>query len=1828
MKRFVLSIVCLLSLMLVLSSCGGMGRKSYDITFNTNGGSAVETQVIEHDKKVTRPENPTKEGYTFIDWYSDETLVSVYDFNARVRKPFTIYAGWKINEYTLSYVTNVDAYEIKSVTLDYNTKIDVPEVDEELFKIEGSHFVGWYTDEAFTKAFEKTTMPANNLTLYAKWEKNDHKLTFINDDLTYKTFDVKYGDAIPTVDAPTKLGHTFAGWALSETATELVPQDYKIVKDVTLYAKWTKNKYVITFDSNGGSNVEGVEYNYYDELSAPTAPTKEGHTFAGWYLGDKYFDFNDERMPAEDITLVAKWTVNEYVVKFNSNGGSAIANANVVYGTKVTAPIAPTRTGYTFAGWYIDKVEYDFETLMPANNIELVAEWVANDITIKFNLNGADGQIADINTKYNETVKAPQCTIERTGWTFVKWNTNADGTGTNYLQAADIKNIVAGGEVTLYAIWTQNVYTLTITTATVNTYEFHYGDSIVETINNINTDKEDAEFDGWEAYINNAWVSFDPANATMPNGDFAIRAKYLGEVTITFVSNGKLFTSFTGFQSEEITQNVTNPVLEGYTFGGWYLDEAYENPYNLTHYPNEENTNVYAKWTANTIIVVFNSNGASEGSMENQSIVYGSQTPLTKNVFKKEGHEFKGWAITEDATEIEFIDEFNGNVGTEGTITLYAVWETLSYTISFDSGIEPISGLYGAQIELPIPSDKNGYTFGGWLLNGEEYTISTIPAQNITLEAKWNAIKYTLTINATKDGIQQPVKTFDIYFDQFVSSYDEITKHALEGYTFAGWYTNAELTNKFEYNEATKVTGDITLYATYTIVVYKVQFISNGNVLYETSKTYKEGVSFNEYVDTTKLYAKAYGELATAIAAVVGGLDNGTGLMGCLQANISYYSAQQGLMDYIGVLYSGGSLSDGQWQQFYGVAKGLADGSLSIVNAYEANKVGDNYVPNHQGHFFGGWYLGADTILDGKTGVEFTNITPASTIGSDIVKIVANWKKLNPVKELSKVENTDNVITWTQIDADQLKPTADETLDIEYLIYNVNSDNTLTKLDTVKHDSTKETLEYVFMTKDTFSAPGTYNLVIIVKAQILNSKNEVVRVYESDVKESFVLENFNVVLDPGNVNITSSGDFYSFDSNTNTFYLFTNMEYKFNAAGTFEFVDPQDSNVVTLDGNKITTKNKTARFQFTNSDNNITYTAYILPYVSQFTLGKGLQNFVDSTSNSTAFYSKNATYTIGRYFEDETLTDLYNKGIFQYEDNGYKFDLNVLTTGGITIDTVNPLFGNYLKYEFYDLDNNPVEIGDYNSTTGAWVFTAPNGNYKVKISINPLYVAPKQIADKIINPVTFNFSIDNSVNVYNHEQFKAVYGNLSIGENLYSDGKVVRGISIHSNIETELEANQYYDYWKNNPINPAVQEGVDENYNQAEALKTHTPINIDNSVVWELYNKPNYANGNVYERVSNKELYETYNINGNCYTIDGTNLPFVNIYSRGNQSAVTGYYIPSNATAIIKYVVSENKDTSQSKLVLRDLHIVGNSTKPVLDESSENFQTSIQLMNKNAGGYMAVNLGYGATLDSYNTFITKVGIAINVNRSCSLNLVDSKLVDCWFNGVYGYANSNVTITNSYLKDFGGAIIHLEDTDSAVKVDAAGNVLQELPKPANVTVDTNSVLENYVSGDEGFFKAYSLEVLIMQLKVGFESNVNKKNWTMIKKVKDPVTGLDYEKVNLMMLLVARGDNALEEDIDKANGIKGAGRNMMNIGFANATTEGLKGVNAAMGTNYTHLNSSMLINYLNGTDLLVQKTNPAYEQAGYLEEGILLTYQPNLPGFGGSIIVTGVNGMPNK
>ena len=164
----------------------------------------------------------------------------------------------------------------------------------------------------------------------------------------------------------TRAGYTQVGWSTVDGGEKVYGFEDVYTKNeaLTLYPVWNTNKYTITFDTNGGSEIAPITQDYGTQIAAPANPTRKGYTFKGW---DKEIP---KTMPAENITVKAQWEINQYTITFDTNGGSEIAPITQDYGTKITAPDNPTRKGYTFKGW--DK---EIPETMPAENITITARW-------------------------------------------------------------------------------------------------------------------------------------------------------------------------------------------------------------------------------------------------------------------------------------------------------------------------------------------------------------------------------------------------------------------------------------------------------------------------------------------------------------------------------------------------------------------------------------------------------------------------------------------------------------------------------------------------------------------------------------------------------------------------------------------------------------------------------------------------------------------------------------------------------------------------------------------------------------------------------------------------------------------------------------------------------------------------------------------------------------------------------------------------------------------------------------------------------------------------------------------------------------------------------------------------------------------------------------------------------------------------------------------------------------------------------------------------------------------------------------------------------------
>ena len=250
--------------------------------------------------------------------------------------------------------------------------------------------------------------------------------------------DIKfYNDALTLRGALfTRTGHTQVGWATVDGGEKVYGLDDVYTKNeaLTLYPVWNTNKYTITFDTNGGSEIAPITQDYGTAITAPADPTREGYTFIGW---DRDIP---EIMPAENITVTAQWEINRYTITFDTAGGSEIAPITQDYGTAIVSPADPTREGYTFIGW-----DRDIPVTMPAENMTLKARWRDTEKPTGEIIIGTDKWHEFLNTLtfdlfFKDTQEVTINAADNSGTVFVSYLVTD-----RELSEAELKSLVFGG---------------------------------------------------------------------------------------------------------------------------------------------------------------------------------------------------------------------------------------------------------------------------------------------------------------------------------------------------------------------------------------------------------------------------------------------------------------------------------------------------------------------------------------------------------------------------------------------------------------------------------------------------------------------------------------------------------------------------------------------------------------------------------------------------------------------------------------------------------------------------------------------------------------------------------------------------------------------------------------------------------------------------------------------------------------------------------------------------------------------------------------------------------------------------------------------------------------------------------------------------------------------------------------------------------------------------------------------------------------------------------------------------------------------------------------
>ena len=291
-----------------------------------------------------------------------------------------------------------------------------------------------YTPSAGTLNGTTLTMPDADVTIGCTWTANQYTVTLDGQTVTTAgttKVTATYDAAMPAITLPTRTGYTFGGYFTTANgggtqyykADGTSARNWNIAQDTKLYAKWTINKYTISFNTNGGipATIAAITQDYDTPITAPANPTRTAYTFAGW---DKAIP---AKMPAGDMTITAQWTPIDYPITYNLDGGTlnTVHNSYTIESSTIALDW-PTRKGYSFEGWYdnegltgsrVNTIDHG-----STGTVTLYAKWKINTYTITYNLVYGNVAIAndasyDIETKTFTLNNPTKDHFTFTGWT-------------------------------------------------------------------------------------------------------------------------------------------------------------------------------------------------------------------------------------------------------------------------------------------------------------------------------------------------------------------------------------------------------------------------------------------------------------------------------------------------------------------------------------------------------------------------------------------------------------------------------------------------------------------------------------------------------------------------------------------------------------------------------------------------------------------------------------------------------------------------------------------------------------------------------------------------------------------------------------------------------------------------------------------------------------------------------------------------------------------------------------------------------------------------------------------------------------------------------------------------------------------------------------------------------------------------------------------------------------------------------------------------------------------------------------------------------------------
>lgn len=624
------------------------------------------------------------------------------------------------------------------------------------------------------------TMPARAKTVYALWAINPTLTYNVNAPATTKAPDAPASMTVPyntaaddksgwTVGDTGKItGYSFDGWYTSPTGGDKYDWSTKLTNDVTMYAHWTANGYTVKYDAGGGKGTMGDQKFTFDvpQNLSPNAFTRDGYTFTGWKradTGDSYTDgqqvSNLTSTPNGIVTMIAQWTPNPASINYDPN-----------------PPTGRTPGGQGTANW--------------------------------------TGHTGD-----TQAIGANGWTVD--GYTFIGWNTSADGKGTAYAPGT---TWTANGTLTLYAQWTPGQASLTYdgNGATGGKTDPQTG----KTDEKINVRDNGFTRDGYTFVTWNTQADCK-GNAVKPNSEWTLRgsstlyACWAGNAqTLTYHGNGATggnTAAQSGKTGDELTTNANGFTRDGYTFVRWDTAKdgsgtAYgEGKNGVSQYVMKPAGNdLYAIWKANPATIQYRNDWPNTtGSTPDTTGNTGDTVTISQNSFDRPGYTFTGWSTSKRGDPS--LQPGDKHTLEPRTTTVWAQWKADPAHLVYNSNIgtvgsetKTVDGVVDQTVKtITNPFDRPGYTFSGWntqadgkgkaYATGADYVLTandkSTPKNTSVLYAQWKINGASLKFNPNGGIGHVDDVTGDAFSTVTIPGDAKEPKITRPGYRFVGWST-------------------------------------------------------------------------------------------------------------------------------------------------------------------------------------------------------------------------------------------------------------------------------------------------------------------------------------------------------------------------------------------------------------------------------------------------------------------------------------------------------------------------------------------------------------------------------------------------------------------------------------------------------------------------------------------------------------------------------------------------------------------------------------------------------------------------------------------------------------------------------------------------------------------------------------------------------------------------------------------------------------------------------------------------------------------------------